>query len=159
MCALKRIAGALPKVTDKAFQRKFVALGKLVTRWQDIMGAEWASQAQPLKIRYRKPRRKGDPAEAILDIGACSAQASLMVMRKGLILARINHIFGETLVTDIRFVHQAPEAPHRHKAPPERTLNVRQKKSLSDMLNHIEDEEIKNRLLSMGTALLKEDQS
>jgi hypothetical protein len=157
MCALKLLSSAVPKVTDKAFKRKYIALGRIVTQWREIMGEKMADHAQPLKIHYRKPKRKGDPARATLDITASSAQASLLIMQKGVILERINQIFGEALITDIRFVHQTTNVKNtktkkKHHTP----LTEDEKNSLSNMLDTVEDDELKNRLSSMGEALLKD---
>lgn len=119
------------------------------------MGDKMAYIAQPLKIRYRKPHRKGDKAEAILDIAASSANASLLVMQKGVLLEKINHIFGEQLITDIRFVHvpaNAPEKPKKQTKP----LTIEEKNSLSHMLKDIEDDAIRERLETMGKALLQD---
>lgn len=153
MCALKLLSDTVPRVTDKTFKRKFVALGKLLARWEDIMGEQMAAQAQPLKIRYRKPKRKGDRPEATLDIAASSAHASLLVMQKGMLLEKINYIFGEALVTDIRFIHtqvKSPSTAPKHQ----QTLSDDEKNSLSDMLESIEDEDIRSRLMNMGAALI-----
>lgn len=155
MCALKLVSTIVPKVTDKTFKRKYIALGRIVTQWSDIMGEKMAIHAQPLKIHYRKPKRKGDRASATLDIAASSAQASLLIMQKGLLLEKINHIFGEQLVTDIRFVHQVT---NRNEKPPKKvkSLTEVEKNSLSSMLDKVEDTELKKRLTSMGEALLKD---
>ena len=160
MCALKLISSAVPKVTNKTFKRKYIALGRIVTQWREIIGEKMADHAQPLKIHYRKPKRKGDPPRATLDIAASSAQASILIMQKGLLLEKINHIFGEALVTDIRFVHQTTaqsktSSTKKHLQP----LTQEEKNSLSNMLDAVEDDELKSRLSSMGEALLKDNKA
>lgn len=155
MCALKLISASVPKVTDKTFKRKYIALGRIVTHWKDIMGDKMAAYAQPLKIHYRKPKRPGDKPEATLEIAASSAHASLLIMQKGVLLEKINHIFGERWVTDIKFVH-AP-ANKTEKAPKTRkALTDDEKNSLSQMLEVVEDPAIKARLEQMGTALFRD---
>lgn len=155
MCALKLVSNAVPKVTNKTFKRKYIALGRIVTQWREIMGDKMAAHAQPLKIHYRKPKRKGDKPSATLDIAASSTYSSLLIMQKGVLLEKINHIFGEQLVTDIRFVHQVTNS---NEKPPKKTtpLTEAEKNSLSMMLDKIEDNELKQRLGSMGEALLKD---
>ncbi len=155
MCALKLVSTAVPKVTKKTFKRKYIALGRIVTQWGDIMGEKMAAHAQPLKIHYRKAKRKGDRPTARLDIAASSAYSSLLIMQKGVILEKINHIFGEQLVTDIKFVHQVT---NRKEKPPKITkpLTEVEKNSLSGMLDGIEDNELKQRLASMGEALMQD---
>lgn len=158
MCALKLISDSVPRVTDKTFKRKYIALGRIVTRWKDIMGEKMAGIAQPLKIRYRKPKRKGDRPEAILDIAASSANASLLVMQKGVLLEKINHIFGEQLVTDINFVHTPSNAAPKPKQPT-KSLTAEEKNSLSHMLKDIEDDAIRDRLEQMGKALIQDQKT
>lgn len=158
MCALKLISTAVPKVTDKTFKRKYIALGRIVTHWKDIMGEKMAAHAQPLKIHYRKARKKGDKAVATLEIAASSSHASLLIMQKGLLLERINQIFGEQWISDIKFVHTPAnivEKPKRRIKP----LTEGEKSSLSQMLENVEDDDIKQRLISMGEALLKDKNS
>jgi hypothetical protein len=152
---MKLISDSVPHVTDKTFKRKYIALGRIVTRWKDIMGEKMAHIAQPLKIRYRKPRRKGDRAEAILDIAASSANASLLVMQKGVLLEKINHIFGEPLVTDINFVH-TPVKQATKTTKKTKPLTEEEKNRLSHMLKDIQDNAIRERLENMGKALLED---
>lgn len=155
MCALKLISNAVPKVTDKTFKRKYIALGRVVTHWEDIMGEKMAQVAQPLKIRYRKPKRKGDKAEATLEVAVSSAQASLLIMQKGILLEKINHIFGEQWITDIKFIHNP--ANIEFKAPKaEKILPEDKKTVLKHMLDVVEDAEIKERLARMGKSVLSE---
>ncbi|MEM8833153.1 MAG: DciA family protein [Pseudomonadota bacterium] len=156
MCALKLVSDAVPKVTDKVFQRKFVALGRIVTRWEDIVGAKLAQLAQPQKIRYRKAKKKGDKPHAVLEIATSSANASLLVMQKGMLLEKINYIFGDDWITDIKFIHQASnEAPKPISKT--KTLTEAEKNRLSRMLDGIEDPEIKEKLMAMGQSLLEDD--
>lgn len=148
----------MPKVTDKTFKRKYIALGRIVTQWREIIGEKMADHAQPLKIHYRKAKRKGDRPSATLDIAASSAQASVLIMQKGLLLEKINHIFGEPLVTDIRFVHRTTEQSNTKLTKKTiQPLTQDEKNSLSNMLDAVEDDELKSRLSSMGEALLKDN--
>jgi len=159
MCALRLLSDTVPRVTDKTFKRKFVALGQLLARWEDIMGKQMASQAQPLKIRYKKPKRKGDRAEATLDVATTSAHASLLTMQKGMLLEKINYIFGQALVTDIRFVHTPIDNMDSKINKPKANLTSEEENTLSEMLESIEDEDIRARLLEMGTAFFKDKKS
>lgn len=120
------------------------------------MGEKMASYAQPLKIRYRKPRRKGDKPEVTLEIAASSSHSSLLVMQKGVLIEKINHIFGEDWITDIRFTHTPVNAPVKPKKQT-KPLTAEQKSSLSHMLEMVDDPAIKERLQSMGASLLKDN--
>lgn len=117
------------------------------------MGDKMAVYAQPLKIHYRKPKRKGDKAQATLEIATSSSHASLLIMQKGVLLEKINHIFGEDWVTDIKFVHSTIDAPQK-PAKETKPLTTEEKSSLSHMLENVTDPEIRQRLEAMGAALL-----
>ena len=119
------------------------------------MGEKMATHAQPLKIHYRKPKRKGDKAEATLEIATSSSQASLLIMQKGVLLEKINHMFGENWVTDIRFVHTPSHTPEKVKKQTN-PLTIEEKNTLSHMLEMVDDPAIKERLENMGAALLKD---
>lgn len=119
------------------------------------MGDKMAAYAQPLKIHYRKAKRQGEKPTATLEIAASSAHSSLLIMQKGLLLERINQIFGEQWITDIKFVH-APaniiEKPKKRRIP----LTEAEKNSLSQMLEMVEDPAMKERLEKMGAALFQD---
>ena len=61
MCALKLISDSVPHVADKIFARKFVALGRIITHWSEIMGEDLARKAQPLKIVHTPANRANKP--------------------------------------------------------------------------------------------------
>lgn len=126
MCALRLLSETVPFVTGKTFARKYIALGRIVTHWEDVIGSRMAKIAQPLKIHYRKPsqtgqKQKDKKGEATLDIAVSSADSVLLSMQKGLILERINQLFGHNWITDIRFVHTAPAAPEKTTRTPKRS--------------------------------------
>lgn len=155
MCALRLLSKTVPRITDRTFKRKYIALGRIVTHWKDIMGDKMVAYAQPLKIHYRKPKRKGDKPLATLEIAASSSHSSLLIMQKGVLLEKINHIFGEQWITDIKFVHVPSNTPEKVKKRT-KPLTTDEKNSLSHMLEMVEDEDIKQRLMAMGEALLKD---
>ncbi len=119
------------------------------------MGSEFADKAQPIKLNYRKGV-KGQKATATLDIATTSSYATTLPYQKGLILERINRIFGDKWITDIKFVpSEIIEAPiTRKKAPP--PLTGTEKNYLSTVLDDIEDPEIKERLERLGKAIITE---
>ncbi|MCI5060454.1 MAG: DciA family protein [Alphaproteobacteria bacterium] len=162
MCALKLISHTVPKVADKAFKRKYIALGRIVTHWQDIMGEKMARHAQPHKINYRKAKRKGDKPSATLEIACSSAHASLLMMQKGVLLEKINFIFGEEWITDIKFIHKAANTLNDQK--PKNTnqtkaLTLEEKNRLSQLLDKVSDNELKEKLSRMGQALITDQKN
>ena len=71
-------------------------------------------------------------------------------------MERINSIFGNDWITDIKFVaSELSEAPIMYKKPIS-PLTGSEKKYLSSVLDGIEDPEIKKKLESLGKAILME---
>jgi hypothetical protein len=102
--SMRPVSEAAARIADISFSRKYIALGRIVSHWGEIVGAQLAHKAQPVKINYRKKDR-GQKPDACLDIAVSSADATLLHYQKDLILERINQIFGERWITAIRFVH------------------------------------------------------
>lgn len=132
-------------------------LGRLVTHWDDIVGRDLAAKAQPVKIRYRKvPDQKG--MDAALDIAASTADATLLHYRKDLILERINQIFGERLISAIRFVPMAVNEtlPTNQKRRPRAPVPAAKRAELAITLDMVNDPELKQRLEVLGTSILQD---
>ncbi|MEZ5813454.1 MAG: DciA family protein [Alphaproteobacteria bacterium] len=155
---MRPLSEATARIAGKSFERKYIALGRIVNNWRDIVGAQLADKAQPVKIHYRKKTGEKQP-QATLEIAASSADATLLHYQKDLILERINQIFGESWISAIRFVHVASnmqgKAPKKPKAP----LTADEKKTLSDMLLEIEDGDMRARLERLGRSIIMDAKS
>lgn len=150
---MRPVSEATSRVLGQSFNRKYIALGRIVSNWNEIIGEKLAGKAQPVKIRYRK-HDKGQKPEAALDIAVSSADATLLHYQKDLILERINQIFGERWITAIRFVSiPANKEPPGHKKT-RHPLTAQKKKTLSGMLSGIDDPDIRDRLGSLGKEIL-----
>jgi len=158
---MRPLSDSVTKVTGKTFSRKYVALGRVISHWTDIVGKDFASKAQPVKIQYRykkktaqKSNAKKEKPQATLEIATSSADATIMHYQKDVILERINQIFGDAWITAIRFVttpaNSAPRPRSMKKAMP---LSADKKNYLSGALSDIQDEEMKARLEKLGWCL------
>jgi len=153
--AMKPVSRSVPGLLGKVFERKYIRLGRIVTHWKEIVGEEFADRAQPAKMHYFKPKKAGDTSTATLDIAASSADCAVLVYQKDLILQRINQIFGDEWVSDIKFLHVEPK---RVTKPPKRTktLTENEKNHLSQILETVDDPEIKETLSRLGKSILQE---
>lgn len=153
---MRRLSDATAKIAGKSFERKYIALGRIVKHWEDIVGPKLADKAQPVKIHYRKQKNQPKPSTT-LEIATSSADATAMHYQKDLILERINQLFGEQWINAIRFVAIPSNTPlkpvKKHKAP----LTPDQKKTLSDMVLSVEDEYMRDRLKQFGEHILKSE--
>jgi hypothetical protein len=152
---MRSIAEATARITGKSCSRKYIALGKIVNCWNEIVGAELALKAQPVKLHYTKREFSKTPV-AILDIAATSADATLLHYRKDLILERINQLFGEGWVTAIRFVAATANTDRPVRRKTKKPLTEKEKTYLSGILETVQDEAIRASLSSLGESILTE---
>ena len=159
---MKPLSHSAARIAGKSFERKYVALGRIVKAWAQIVGTDLASKAQPVKINYRK-RERGKANEARLDIAVNSADATILHYQKDLILERINQVFGERWVTDIRFVHVPtdstvlkPSSARQHPGLSDQEQETLQG-VLGGMLQDVEDADIRERLKTLGTSVITKE--
>ena len=112
---MKHLSDVTARITGQSFSRKYIALGRVVKHWEEIMGPALALKAQPMAIRLQRDARRGK-GQACLEIAASPADSTALHYQKELILERINRIFGAGVITSLRFVaHPAnaakPSAP------------------------------------------------
>jgi hypothetical protein len=119
------------------------------------MGPDFAARAQPVKIHYIKPKNPKDKPKATLEIAASSADCAVLVYQKDVILQRINQIFGDSWIHDIKFKHAEIAKPAK---PPRRikTLTEGEKNHLSRILETVDDPALKERLEKLGQSILQE---
>lgn len=155
---MRPVSEAVARVSKETTSRKFIALGRILQHWNDIVGQKLADKAQPIKIYYRGSRKqKGASPDATLEIATASAYATQLHYQKDLILERINQIFGERWITAIRFVSvPANQISSTSKNSPPPQLSSQDQKYLQEALEKIEDPDIRDRLLSLGQSMLKE---
>lgn len=155
---MRPLSEATARIAGKSFERKYIALGRIVNNWRDIVGAKLADKAQPVKIHYRKSKDKKKP-DATLEIAASSADATLLHYQKDLILERINQIFGERWITAIRFVNTPSNTQSKSIKKIKAPLTAAEKKTLSDMVFEIEDDRLRASLEQLGQAIILDEKS
>lgn len=151
---MRPVSEATAKVTNSIFGRKYIALGRIVSQWEDIVGKELASKVQPAGLKYRRYKERKTP-DAVLEIATTSAYATRLHYQKDLILERINQLFGERWVTDLRFVNVAPVGANRPTLKRKILLTPEEEKYIEQNLDSITDIEVRNRLEEFGKSLLK----
>lgn len=154
---MRPVSESTARIVKQSFNRKYIALGRIVNNWEEIVGVRLAHKAQPVKIRYRKRDKKNTKPDATLDIAVSSANATLLHYQKDVILERINQIFGEQWISAIRFVsipsNQEVPKLQKQKTP----LTPAQKKTLSDVVADIADDGIREKLESLGHEIISSD--
>ena len=155
MFGLKPISDSVSKLTKETFSRKFVSLARILSQWDDVVGAEMAGKCQPVKLHYRKPKSANEKPQATLDIAASSADATVLHYQKDLILERINQLFGDKWVTGVKFVHIPFNTKKTSQTPKPRMPTEEDISNLKASLDYIDDEDIKKRLERLGQGILR----
>ena len=158
MSGPKLLSNAVPKVTGKVFGRKYIMLGRLLTQWTEIVGEDLAHKTTPVKLRSYKDYKTGKRSST-LDIAASTADATVLHYRKDLILERLNLLFGEGLITAIRFVPKSIDEKKPVKSKFKKPLSLKEKTFLSDLLEDVEDDNIREKLQKLGKAILQDKPS
>ena len=156
---MRSLSQATTVVTKSVFSRKYVALGRIVEHWSDIIGADLAGKAQPAALKYRRPTskgaEKGKKPEAILEIATTSAHATRLHYQKDVILERINTVFGDRWVSDVRFktVSSLPSS-FSHSKQKKPTLSEEEENYINETLDFVTDKDVKERLKALGRSLI-----
>ena len=147
---MRPLSESTARVAKSHFSRKYIALGRVVNAWQDIVGADLADYAQPVRLHYRRKK------SCILEIACSNAHAIKLHYQKGLILQRIHNVFGNAWIEDLKFVpsRHAPRKVQR-RLRKKRILEVEDNRYLTNTLVHIEDSAVKERLKNLGKSILE----
>lgn len=155
MNGLKPLSHGVKKVSGKTFEKKFVALGRVLENWPAIIGNELAAIAQPAKIKMRKS--KGEYLRTlVIDVPASSA--TFIHYQKGLIMERMSRLLGAGFIYDIECISSGQtgiKEAGTTKAPKEKKLNKKDELYLEETLDNFQDEELKSRLNEFGKSVLK----
>lgn len=152
---MRLISEAIPAVAGRAFSRKYIMLGRIVTRWQDIVGEDMAAKAQPVRLNYIRNKVRDKKASFTLDVAVNNADATVLRYRVDLMLERINQIFGEGWIKAIRFVPGgAANEAHSISRKRRKPLTEAEKSYLSNILEDTDDPELQEKLKSLGESIL-----
>jgi hypothetical protein len=134
---------------SETFRRQGFASTEIVTRWPDIVGAEIAAHAEPVKMQW--PRARDDEQEPATLVLRVEGPAAIEIQHlSGVILERVNRFFGWQAVGRIA-LRQAPltrrEPAKRRTADPEAAARI------AATLPEIEDDELRQALARLGAAV------
>jgi hypothetical protein len=152
---LNHISRPLRTVTGKTFARKYVTLGKVMALWTEVAGPDLARRSYPIGMKVRKTGAKKNDKdarqlEAVLEIGASSADATLLHYQKPLLLERLKNLLGDTIIVDIMVVHRAPVSGSSASLTPAIPLTLPQKTCLSPLPDTIQDPDLREALEGLG---------
>lgn len=167
VAGLRPVAGLIPGITRKAFQKHGFAAASLITDWVEIVGPELARMTRPLKLKWpRAVKTYGETGEdqrgrpgAVLTLSVDPAAALDVQYQTGRIVERINGYFGYRAVTDVRLVQAGSDSdflpPPIAEAAPRRTSTpaTAAKPPASDQIAAIGDEQLRAALERLAASI------
>lgn len=146
--SLSQIAG---KAIGDVFARQGFASTGIVTHWADIVGAEIADHAEPMRMQWPRRVHEDDPEPATLVLRVEGPVALEIQHLSGVIIERVNRFFGWRAVGRIQ-IRQAPLARREKKAappPPDPAVVARLAAGMTD----IADEGLRAALARLGASV------
>ncbi len=139
-----------PALAD-AFARQGFASTGLVTHWDDIVGAEIAGHAEPIRMTWPREADPDDPEPATLVL-RCEGPAAIEIQHlAGVIIERVNRFFGWQAVGRIA-LRQAPLV-RRRKRPSPPAPDAETARRIAESMTDIADEDLRAALGRLGAAV------
>lgn len=99
----KRTGSVLNEQIRKAGETRGFAVSKLLTHWEETVGADIAAVARPVNIGYGR-----GSFGATLTVLTTGAQAPMLEMQKEQLRSRVNAVYGYNAISKIRITQTAP---------------------------------------------------
>jgi hypothetical protein len=147
----KPLSQLVGKTIADAFARQGFASTGLVTHWPEIVGAEVAAHAEPMRMQWPRRVHEDDPDPATLVLRVEGPVALEIQHLSRVIIERVNRFFGFRAVGRIA-IRQAPLARRtakRRPAPPDAALVAR----LAAAMPEIADDGLRQALARLGAAV------
>jgi hypothetical protein len=147
----KPLSALLAGVFNDAFKKQGFASRELVTRWSEIVGADIAAYAEPLKIQWQRPVEGQPEIPATLILRVEGPRALEIQHSSTVILERVNRFFGWSAVGRIA-LRQAPlsrPARRKTKKPPSEAAIAEQARELDT----VDDESLRTALARLGASI------
>jgi len=139
-----------------AFKRHGFASAEIVTHWEDIVGPEVATHAEPIRITW--PRRtnaaddESEPPEPATLVLRCEGPAAIEIQHQtSIIIERVNRFLGWHAIGDVK-LRQAP-LRRRDKPRPPPAPDTAEVRRIADSMTGIADESLRAALGRLGAAV------
>ncbi len=103
----RKLSELVDKPLADAFKKQGFASREIVTRWPQIVGAEIALYAEPLRMQWPRKMNESDSEPGTLVLRVEGPAAIEVQHQSGLIIERVNRFFGWQAVGNIA-LRQAP---------------------------------------------------
>ena len=153
----KRTASLVKDQIRRASESRGFAVSRLLTNWEDVVGADMAEISRPVNVSYG---RQG--AGATLTILTTGANAPMLEMQKDVLRDRVNAVYGYNAISRIRLTQTAPTGfadgrasfEHGPKMSEERLPDPKVKEAAHKMAAPVGDEGLRVALEALGENIL-----
>ncbi|MDT3684395.1 MAG: DciA family protein [Pseudorhodoplanes sp.] len=144
------LADVAAALLNDSFRKQGFASKELVTSWPEIIGADVAICAEPVKIQW--PRGlEGDAQQPGTLVLRVEGPAAIEIQHlSGVILERVNRFFGWQAVSRLA-IRQAPVSARRKKE--RRNIDPEKARNIEKTLGIIEDDDLRRALGRLGAAI------
>ncbi|MEM8537929.1 MAG: DciA family protein [Pseudomonadota bacterium] len=150
------MAGLIQPNLRKAGEKRGFATMRLLTHWRDIVGADLAKLARPIKVSYSR-----DGFGAVLTVLSTGSNAPILQTQLPQIVERVNACYGYAAISRVRITQTAPDGfeegqaafTHRQPetAPP---VSDAAKRDSAGAVAGIESAELRTALEQLGQHVL-----
>lgn len=156
---MERLDKHFEKLTKASFARYGFAYGELMARWPEIVGKALAQYCEPERIKW--PRGSAENAQKLggtLIIRAEPGRGLVLQYQTHHIIERINQFYGYGAVTSIKIV-QGHMPSSKQLINKDNSLDMKTEEALSQRLQSISDEKLKEALHRLGAGALAKKSS
>ena len=143
----------LPKEAKKVFRKYGFAASEVLTKWEEVVGADMARHTEPIRLQFRKGKR----GHGTLHIRAEGAFAPALHHLAPLLMEKVNVFYGYKAVEKIT-ITQGPvdksDSVQKIKKP--ENLSPENENELSLILKDTKDPELRSVLESLGRSILSD---
>lgn len=155
----ERTASLVSSQIRSAGESRGFAVSRLLTHWEEVVGADIARAARPVKVGYG---HKG--FGATLTVLVPGALAPMIEMQKKTILDKVNACYGYAAISRIHLTQTAPTGFAEPQAafdpaPADRPKSPQIQKAVADMSRGVTDEGLRAALEMLGQNVLTKTKS
>jgi hypothetical protein len=147
----KPLSALVGRCLADAFKRQGFASSELVIHWEEIVGAEIAACAEPIRMVWTRASDPEESPPATLVLRVEGPAAIEIQHQSAVIVERVNRYFGWQALAGIA-LRQAPLVRRRSRKP-RPIIDQRLAEALSAELTDIADEGLRTALGRLGAAI------
>ncbi|MGI9481396.1 MAG: DUF721 domain-containing protein [Hyphomicrobiales bacterium] len=156
---IKAVGKHINRLTKKAYETHGFAYAEILTQWKSIVGAELAEICTPVSIRWPRGfsekttgRQKLGGTLIISTAGPCAIELQHESPR---IIERINTFYGYGAITALKIIQGHHIQPPSSQIPKSGKLSPERETQLSQELEGVDDERLKEALQKLGRGALR----